>query len=70
MVTGSPTVFLLVAVVDTLVLCSAMGASGKGEMMCLGNQSDVSITDQQMMDVRTMQVQVTPLLRTDSVQMR
>ena len=67
--TGSPDVFLLFPVVDALVLGSTMGASGKDEMMCLDNQSDVSIVDQQMMtsDARTMQVQVTPLLRTDSV---
>ena len=69
MVTDSPVVFLFVVVVGALVLGSEMGASGKDEMMCLDNQSDVSIADQQMMtsDARTMQVQVTPLLRTDSV---
>jgi hypothetical protein len=66
MVTGSPDVLLLV-VVDTLVLGSVMGTSGNDEMMCLENQSDVSISDQQMMDTLTIQVQVTPLLRTDSV---
>ena len=62
MVTGSPDVLLLV-VVDTLVLGSVMGASGNDEMMCLENQSDVSIADQQMTDALTIQVQVTPLLR-------
>jgi len=62
-----PTVFLLFVVVGALVLGSAMGASGKDEMIRLDNQSDVSRTGEEMMDTRTMQVQVTDLLRTDSV---
>ena len=65
--TGSPDVFLLFPVVDALVVGSTMGASGKDEMMCLDNQSDVSRSGEQMMGARTMQVQVTDLLRTDSV---
>ena len=47
---NSPTVFLLVVVVGTLVLVSTMGTSGKDDMMSLDIQSDVSISDQQMMD--------------------
>ena len=47
---NSPAVFLLVVVVGTLVLVSTMGASGKDDMMSLDIQSDVSISDQQMMD--------------------
>ena len=31
----------------------AKGVSGKDEMMCLDIQSDVSISDQQLMDTRT-----------------
>ena len=67
MVTGSPAVFLLFAVVVALVLGTVTGASGNGEMMCLDNESDVSTAGEQMMGARTMQVQVTALLRTDSV---
>jgi hypothetical protein len=63
MVTDSPVSFLLVPVVDVFVLGSPMGVSGKEKMMCLETQSDVSRVDQQM----TVQLQVTPLLRTDSV---
>ncbi len=59
--------FLLVVVVVSSVFGSEMGGSGKDEMMCLDIASEVSIPDQQVMDVRTTLVQVTPLLRTDSV---
>ena len=37
------------------------------EMMSLDNQSDVLITDEQLSDVLTIHVQVSPLLGTDSV---
>ncbi len=68
MVTGSPAPFLLVmVVVVAIVLGSSMGTSGKDEMIRLDNQSDVLISDQQLTDTWTMQVQGTPLLRTDSV---
>ncbi len=56
-----PTVCLLFPVVDTFMLGSAMGASGKDEMMCLDNQSDVSRAGEEMMDAWTIQVQVTVL---------
>jgi hypothetical protein len=62
-VTGSPGTFLLVAVVDALVLGSA---TGKEKMMCLDDQSDVSRSDQHVMNVWTIQVQTTSLLRTVS----
>jgi len=54
-------------VVAALVFGTATGASGKGEMMRLDNQSDVSRAGEQMMGVRTIQVQGTVLLHTDSV---
>jgi hypothetical protein len=38
------------------------------EMMSLDHQSDVLITDEQLSDVLTIHVQVTPLLGTDSVE--
>ena len=63
----SPAVFLLFAVVGALVLGTATGASGKGEMMRLHNQSDVERVGELMIGARTMQVQVTALLLTDSV---
>jgi hypothetical protein len=66
MVTGSHSPSLIF-VVDTLVFDSVMGTSGKDEKMSLDNQSDVSIPDHQLTDVWTMNVEVTPLLRTDSV---
>jgi len=52
MVSGSSAVFLLFAVVGALVLGTTTGA-GKGEMMCLHNQSDVT-AGEQMIGAQTM----------------
>ena len=57
------TSFPFVVVLGALVLGCDMGASGKDKMVPFESESDVSRADQQM----AMQLQVTPLLRTDSV---
>ena len=58
------TSFVFVVVLGALVLGCAMGTSGKDKMAPFESESDVSRADQQV----AMQLQVTPLLRTDSVE--